>query len=95
MNCFISFLVTSLNPFGNAHLMPVSFAESIYSFLNCFSIQNIKALTSVLNDFVLIYRKFRLCNTKASGKAHTPYNANDIISQIGRENKSDIPTSSE
>ena len=42
MNCIISFLVSSFNSFGNTHLIPVSLAESIYSFLNCFSIQNIK-----------------------------------------------------
>ena len=56
----------------------------------------------------MFYRKFRLCITKASGKDHTHKVArilrlslwerlfvSPIISQIGRENKSDIPTSSE
>ena len=50
----------------------------------------------------LLYRQFRLCITKASGKAHTPkyerahpkaplckgrHFVSSIISQIGRENK--------
>ena len=129
INCFISFLVTSLNPLENTHLIPVSLAESIYSFLNSFSIQNIKSLTSTNKHFhSVLSRRFRHCITKASGKAHTPkeerarapaiagervlcaqlsplrrlrrhlsrrerHFANLIITQIGRENKSDIPTS--
>ena len=67
----------------------------------------------------LLYRQFRLCITKAQGKAHTPCRAGacppplywhksfftagasprptiySFITQIGRENKSDIPTASE